>query len=135
MCVYGICPSTMPAIRAFCEAAVHMAITCRSFQVSRGELTIWLLHSVYAILGISLNNTGLGGGTLNTMGVFNAAPPVACHYHPMGLPEKLFTSVPGSTIFFLFSYFLHFPFSFGFKKIKSEPTILIKSKGVLQRLL
>ena len=50
--------------------------------------------------------------TLNPIWVFNAVPPLACHHHATELPKTLFISVLGSTIFFLFSYFLHFKMFF-----------------------
>ena len=52
------------------------------------------------------------GETLNPIKVFNAVPPPACHCHPMELPETLFISVLGSTIFFLIFSFSSFSFFF-----------------------
>ena len=49
--------------------------------------------------------------TLNPIWVFNAAPP-SCHRHPMELPETLFISVLGSTIFFLIFSFSSFSIFF-----------------------
>ena len=63
--------------------------------------------------------------TLNTMALINEALSLACHHHAMELPETLFISVPGSTIFFSFSHSLHFKKKFSFLKKKSEPTTWI----------
>ena len=51
--------------------------------------------------------------TLNTIGILMVAPPARIVCHGMELPETLFISVPGNTIF---SYFLIFSifFFFGF---------------------